>query len=134
MELRHNQPVTLNLTIDPAAAEAPYEQVRAQIAEQARSGLLPVGHRLPTVRALAEELGLAANTVAKAYRALETDGVVETRGRNGTVVAAAGDAADRQAANAAAVYVAQARRLGLTRAAALAAVREALRAEYGDRG
>ncbi|MFC7306929.1 GntR family transcriptional regulator [Streptomyces monticola] len=109
---------------------APYEQVRAQISEQARSGALPVGYKLPTVRGLAESLGLAANTVAKAYRALEADGVIETRGRNGTFVAAAGDAAARRAADAAAEYATQAKRLGLDRAAALAAVQDALRAAY----
>ena len=93
----------------------PYEQVRAQISEQARSGVLPVGYRLPTVRGLAESLGLAANTVAKAYRALESDGVIETRGRNGTFVAAAGSAAERELASAAQAYVERARRLGLGR-------------------
>ncbi|MEV5085276.1 GntR family transcriptional regulator, partial [Streptomyces sp. NPDC056159] len=79
--------MTLKIHIEDGAP--PYEQVRAQISEQARSGALPVGYRLPTVRGLAESLGLAANTVAKAYRALEADGVIETRGRNGTFVAAA---------------------------------------------
>ena len=123
--------MTLNIAIDSDAAVAPYEQLRSQISEQARSGLLPVGYRLPTVRGLAEDLGLAANTVAKAYRALESDGVIETRGRNGTFIAAAGDAADRQAAAAAAAYAEQARRLGLTRADALSAVQDALRAAYG---
>ncbi|MGV9905342.1 GntR family transcriptional regulator, partial [Streptomyces sp. NPDC003388] len=77
--------MSLKIHIDDSAP--PYEQVRAQISEQARSGALPVGYRLPTVRGLAESLGLAVNTVAKAYRALEGDGVIETRGRNGTVVA-----------------------------------------------
>nr|BBJ54824.1 hypothetical protein SAVMC3_74530 [Streptomyces avermitilis] len=76
--VRDNHSVTLKIVIE--AGGAPYEQVRAQIAEQARSGELPVGYRLPTVRGLAESLGLAANTVAKAYRALESDGVIETRG------------------------------------------------------
>jgi DNA-binding transcriptional regulator YhcF (GntR family) len=122
--------VTLNIRIVEGAA--PYEQVRAQISEQARSGALPVGYRLPTVRGLAEELGLAANTVAKAYRALETDGVIETRGRNGTFVAAAGSAAEREAAAAAAVYAERVRRLGLSEAEALAAARDALRAVYGE--
>jgi DNA-binding transcriptional regulator YhcF (GntR family) len=122
---------TLRLTIDPDAADAPFEQVRTQIAEQARSGALPVGFKLPTVRGLAEELALAANTVAKAYRALESDGVIETRGRNGTFVAAAGEAADQQAAAAAQAYAQRAHRLGLDRAAALAAAEEALRATYG---
>jgi DNA-binding transcriptional regulator YhcF (GntR family) len=82
------------------------------------------------VRGLAEELGLAANTVAKAYRALESDGVIETRGRNGTFVAAAGSAAEREAASAAQAYAERVHRLGLSESAALDAVRDALRAAY----
>ncbi|MBK3574108.1 GntR family transcriptional regulator [Streptomyces sp. MBT65] len=121
--------MTLKIHIDDSAA--PYEQIRAQISEQARSGALPVGYRLPTVRGLAESLGLAANTVAKAYRALETDGVIETRGRNGTLVAAAGSAAEREASLAAQAYAEKVRRLGLAEADAEAAVRDALRAAYG---
>ncbi|MEU1540362.1 GntR family transcriptional regulator [Actinacidiphila glaucinigra] len=122
--------MSLKITVRPDAATAPYEQLREQIADQARSGALPVGYRLPTVRGLADDLGLAANTVAKAYRALETDGVIETRGRNGTFVAAAGDAAAREAAAAASAYAQRVRRLGLDRGAAEAAVGEALRAAY----
>jgi DNA-binding transcriptional regulator YhcF (GntR family) len=128
--VRDNRRVTLRIDIDDGAP--PYEQVRAQISEQARSGVLPVGYRLPTVRGLAESLGLAANTVAKAYRALEGDGVIETRGRNGTFVAAAGPAAEREAASAAQEYASRARRLGVTREDAEAAVRDALRAAYGS--
>ncbi|MEU3143705.1 MULTISPECIES: GntR family transcriptional regulator [unclassified Streptomyces] len=120
--------MTLKIHIDDSAP--PYEQVRVQISEQARSGVLPVGHRLPTVRGLAQSLGLAANTVAKAYRALEADGVIETRGRNGTFVAAAGSAAEREVAVAARAYAERARRLGLDEDAALAAARDALRAAY----
>ncbi|WP_225845818.1 GntR family transcriptional regulator [Streptomyces sp. HPF1205] len=123
--------MSLEITIDPDAATAPYEQLRARIAEEARTGRLPVGYKLPTVRGLAEQLGLAANTVAKAYRALETDGVIETRGRHGTYVAA-GDARAREVAAAATAYVDRTRRLGLDRDAARAAVEEALRAAYGD--
>lgn len=126
--VRDNRSVTLKIHIDEGAA--PYEQVRAQISEQARSGALPVGYKLPTVRGLAEELGLAANTVAKAYRALESDGVIETRGRNGTFVAAAGSAAEREAASAAQAYAERVHRLGLSESAALDAVRDALRAAY----
>ncbi|MEC4020761.1 GntR family transcriptional regulator [Streptomyces sp. H27-D2] len=125
--------MSLKITIVPAAATAPFEQVRTQIADQARGGALPVGYKLPTVRGLAEELGLAANTVAKAYRALESDGVIETRGRNGTFVAAASPAAQRESAAAAAVYAQRVRRLGLDREGALAAVEDALRAAYSDR-
>lgn len=123
--------MTLQITIDPASATAPFEQLRSQVAEQARSGALPVGDKLPTVRGLAEELGLAANTVAKAYRALEADGVIETRGRHGTFIAAAGDAAAREAAAAASAYAQRVRRLGLDRDAARSAVEDALRAAYG---
>ena len=79
--------MSLKITVDPTSATAPFEQLREQIAGQARAGVLPVGYRMPTVRGLAETLGLAANTVAKAYRALESDGVIETRGRHGTFIA-----------------------------------------------
>ncbi|MBO0653310.1 GntR family transcriptional regulator [Streptomyces triculaminicus] len=122
--------MALQMTVDPDAAEPPFEQIRARIAERARSGALPVGYKLPTVRGFAEELGLAANTVAKAYRALEADGVIETRGRNGTFIAARGDTAEREAATAAAAFAQRAHRLGLDQEAALAAAREALRAVY----
>jgi DNA-binding transcriptional regulator YhcF (GntR family) len=119
------------LRIDHAAATPPYEQLRSQIAEQARSGELPAGLKLPTVRALAEQLGLAANTVARAYRELEADGVVETHGRRGTQVAAVGDTAHRLAAGAAAEYADRAHRLGITRDEAQAAVSGALDLVYG---
>ncbi|GHF40738.1 GntR family transcriptional regulator [Streptomyces mashuensis] len=124
--------MALQISVDPDAPEPPYEQIRAGIAERARSGALPVGYKLPTVRGFAEELGLAANTVAKAYRALEADGVIETRGRNGTFVAAPGDTAAREAAAAARAFAERARRLGLDRDTALGAVQDALRAVYGD--
>jgi DNA-binding transcriptional regulator YhcF (GntR family) len=126
--VRENHGVTVRIHIQDGTP--PYEQVRAQIAEQARSGELPVGYRLPTVRGLAETLGLAANTVAKAYRALEADGVIETRGRNGTVVAAAGSAAEKEVAAAAAAFAERARRLGVGEEVALDAVRDALRAVF----
>ncbi|MCX3063116.1 GntR family transcriptional regulator [Streptomyces beihaiensis] len=124
--------MTLKIDIEiDAGGPAPYEQVRARLAEMVRSGALPVGYKLPTVRGFAQELGLAANTVAKAYRALEADGVIETRGRNGTFVAAAAqDAAGREAAAAALVFAERARRLGLSEDAALSAARDALRAAY----
>lgn len=120
----------MKLTIDPQSATAPYEQLRSQIAAQARAGGLPVGYRLPTVRGLAGELGLAPNTVAKAYRTLETDGVIETRGRKGSFIAAATSGAEREAAHAAEEFARRAHRLGLDRQAALAAAEEALRAVY----
>ncbi|MFB6821406.1 GntR family transcriptional regulator [Streptomyces virginiae] len=121
----------LKITIDGSAGSAaPYEQLRAQIADRARSGKLPAGFKLPTVRGLAEELGLAANTVAKAYRALEADAVIETRGRNGTFIAAAGEGAAREAASAAQAFAERVHRLGLTEVEAVSAATEALRARY----
>ena len=101
------------IPLDPGASEPPYEQLRRQIAVRAATGELPAGTRLPTVRALAAELGLAVNTVAKTYRALETDGVVITEGRRGTFVSPRAAARREEAAEAAAAYVAAARRLGL---------------------
>lgn len=100
------------IRVDQAAGTPPYEQVRTQIATLVRSGALPVGTRLPTVRKLAEDLGLAVNTVARSYKELEADGVIETRGRHGTFVAAVTNA-EQDAAEAAAVYVDRVRRLGL---------------------
>jgi DNA-binding transcriptional regulator YhcF (GntR family) len=123
--------MSLKIAVDHDVAAPPYEQLRGQIAEEARAGRLPVGYKLPTVRGLAEQLGLAANTVAKAYRALEADGVIETRGRHGTYIAA-GDARSREVAAAAAAYVERTRRLGLDGDAARAAVEEALRAAHGS--
>ena len=77
----------LLVTIDLQAAEPPYEQVRAQLAGLIGRGSLAEGDRLPTVRALAADLGLAVNTVARAYKELEAEGLVATRSRAGTVVA-----------------------------------------------
>ncbi len=108
------------LPLDPSADRPPYEQLRIQIASRAASGELPPGTRLPTVRALAAELALATNTVAKAYRALEADGVLVAEGRRGTFVALSAPADSREAEEAAAAYVAVARRLGLGLTEALA--------------
>ena len=101
------------LRIDLASSEAPYEQVRRQIAEAAAAGMLAPGHKLPTVRRLATDLGIAANTVARAYRELEADGVVETHGRNGTLVATR-RIGDADAGDAAMTYVRTARTRGLS--------------------
>ena len=74
------------ITLDLSAAEPPYEQVRRQIAGHIATGALRAGDRLPTIRALAGDLGIAANTVGRAYKELEAAGLVETRRRTGTSV------------------------------------------------
>jgi DNA-binding transcriptional regulator YhcF (GntR family) len=112
------------LVVDPGSSEPPFEQVRRQLAAGAADGSLPAGHKLPTVRQLAADLGLAVNTVARAYRELEADGVIETHGRRGTFVAGA-VAADDDTRDAAAGYAERARRAGLSRDQALRLVEDA---------
>jgi GntR family transcriptional regulator len=92
-----------------------FEQVRLRMIEAVRDGTLPAGTRLPTVRELAGQLGLAVNTVARAYRELEAAGIVETRGRFGTFVASS-DPADAAMTAAAGAFVAAARAVGLGKA------------------
>lgn len=99
--------------LDASSDLPPYEQLRVQLASRVAAGEIAAGTRLPTVRALAAELHLAVNTVARVYRELEADGVVVTEGRRGTFVALSEAAGGDQAAQAAAAYVATARRLGL---------------------
>ena len=114
----------MRLDVDASSGVPPFEQVREGIRVQLESGELPPGHRLPPVRALADSLGLATNTVARAYKELEALGVVETRGRAGTFVAGRGvSSAVRSAASS---YVASVRTLGLSDDDALDAVRRAL--------
>lgn len=111
------------LRIDPDSAVPPYEQLRTQIAGMTVTGELAAGQKLPTVRQLATDLGLAANTAARAYRELEADGVISTQGRRGTFIRSTmlddggGDdpGAARQAAQS---FASAARRSGLSLAEA----------------
>ena len=114
------------LTVDSTSPVPPFEQVRSQLAEQIAAGVLVVGTRLPTVRRLAEDLGLAVNTVHRAYQELEAAGLVETRGRGGTVVTANGDQLELQLQQAAEAFAAVARQTGTDRTHALRIVRAAL--------
>lgn len=82
------------LVVDPLAKEAAYQQIHAQIALATQAGDLPCGTRLPSVRKLASELGLAPNTVAKAIKSLESAGIVITKGRHGTFIAAVSEVID----------------------------------------
>ncbi|AMB58641.1 GntR family transcriptional regulator [Microterricola viridarii] len=113
------------LQIDPSGASAPFEQLREQLAAAISTGELAPGTRLPTVRRLAGDLGLAPNTVARSFRALESDGLIETRGRLGSFVAERGDAVERAARQAARDYLERMRELGVPADAAAEYVRRA---------
>lgn len=97
----------VTLAVEPASAEPPFRQLKTQIIEAVRRGALTPGTRMPAVRTLAEEVGVAANTSAKVYRELEEAGVLEGRGRSGTFVSAA-DVPGATLARAAAEFAEQA--------------------------
>jgi DNA-binding transcriptional regulator YhcF (GntR family) len=109
------------IDLDDTSSVPPYEQIRSQFAAQVANGDLQPGDRLPTVRRLAEDLRLAPNTVARAYRELEQAGVIETRGRSGSYVT--GDQVMSRAKAAAVAYLAETKALGLSAADALELVR-----------
>ncbi|PWI08906.1 GntR family transcriptional regulator [Streptomyces sp. NWU339] len=117
-----------SIRVDHASPVPPYEQVRAQLADLISVGRLRQGDRLPSVRQLASDLGLANNTVVRAYRELESAGLVRTRRGSGTQVIAPTAATDSKAklAEHARTYAAAAGRLGVSNEEALAAIRHAL--------
>lgn len=112
------------LVVDLDSGVAPWRQVRDQLVQFIAGGMLPVGTRLPAIRQLATDLGLAAGTVARAYRELEADGVLHTARRRGTVVARA-PAEPNPLQALADTYATRARTLGADLDGALAAVRRA---------
>ncbi len=125
------------LTVDTAGPVPPYEQIRAQLADLIRHGVLEPGDRLPPVRQLAADLGLAVGTVARAYRELEVAGEVRTRRGAGTRVAVARVSSagerDRLLDGYADSYVAQARRLGVDDRGLVRAVQQAAARAEADR-
>lgn len=78
----------MNLVIDKASDVPLYEQIRDQIEALVRDGLLLVGTRLPSVRQLADELGVSKNTVNQAYDELVARQLAESRRGSGTFIAA----------------------------------------------
>lgn len=109
------------LVLDPGSPIPAYEQIRAQIAAAIEDGSLSPAVQLPTVRRLASDLGLAVNTVARAYRELELAGLIETRGRHGTFVAGSGTR--EFAVEAARTFLEQMRELGMSPAETSALLR-----------
>ncbi len=111
--------MTVELRLDPVDPTPPYEQLRRQLRAVIESGTLAPQTRLPTVRQLAADLGVAAGTVMRAYAALEVEGFLVTRRGGGTAVSDAPPALSdpertRRLAELAISLVAQARRLAAT--------------------
>jgi GntR family transcriptional regulator len=75
------------LDVDTRSGVPIYVQIVEGVRHAVEVGALRTGERLPTVRALAEELTVAPNTVVKAYNELQRDGLIESRPGAGTVVA-----------------------------------------------
>ncbi|MGW3206512.1 GntR family transcriptional regulator [Streptomyces sp. NPDC001135] len=115
--------------VDTTSPVPPYEQIRAQLAALISSGRLTEGERLPTVRQLAADLGLAAGTVARAYRELEAASLIRTRRGAGTRVAPPPPGAHRRGtaelADGTRDFVAWAAALGFAEDDVLEAVRRA---------
>lgn len=76
----------MELVIDIDDVVPLFAQLIAQIKRAVRSGTLRPGDPLPSIRQLAHDLELNNKTVAKAYRLLERDSVIQTRGYRGTFV------------------------------------------------
>lgn len=114
------------VVVDLLDPTPPYEQLRRQFALLIETGQLGTGERLPPVRQLARDLGLATGTVGRAYRELEATGLVRTRRGGGTTVSGSGrhtpEVVAGRLAAAAETYAAQARSLGVTPEEAVAAV------------
>lgn len=119
--------------IDSTSAVPPFEQVRQQIADLIRSGALIEGQKLPPVRQLASDLGLANGTVARAYQELEAAGLVMTKRAAGTRIAPAAtlsrDARGDALAHYAREYLRAGHRLGASNAELVEALTAALEAD-----
>ena len=76
----------IEFTLDGRSGVSPYLQVVHQVRQALRLGLLRVGDQLPTVKDVVATLAINPNTVLKAYRELERDGLVAARPGVGTFV------------------------------------------------
>lgn len=116
----------IEVVVDADNGLAPWRQVHDQLVRLITAGSLPAGTRLPTIRQLARDLGLAPGTIARTYRELELAGLVHTGRARGTVVAETASI-DPTAAllNLARDYATAAQALGIDAATAADAVRAA---------
>jgi DNA-binding transcriptional regulator YhcF (GntR family) len=78
----------IRFRVDGRSAMPPYLQIVQQVRQALRMGVLAVGDQLPSVREVVAATVVNANTVLKAYRDLEREGLVEARAGQGTFVRA----------------------------------------------
>jgi GntR family transcriptional regulator len=76
----------MDITIDIDNPVPQFEQLMEQIKAAVTAGVLKPGAALPSIRQLANDLGLNSKTVAKAYKLLERDSIIEMKGYRGTYV------------------------------------------------
>ena len=119
-------------TLDPTSRVPLSTQLRESLARDIEDGRLLPGERLPPVRELATSLGIAPNTVAKAYRELVGAGLLVGRGRRGTFVSDRLPIPltdrERRLTEAAVAYARRSRQIGVSTDEAIRAVRRALEA------
>lgn len=84
----------MRFLIDNKSGVPFYRQIVEQVKFAVARGSLETGDRLPTVRQLAVDLAINPNTVVRAYRQLEIEGVLETQQGSGTFVGRARPAID----------------------------------------
>ena len=105
--------------LDHGSGVSPYQQIVRQVRHALRLGLLDIGDQLPTVKDVVAQLAINPNTVLKAYRELEREGLVEARRGLGTFVrrtlGGGGAAADTPLRAELADWAARARKAGLER-------------------
>lgn len=118
----------LRVTVDADSGVAPWRQVYDQIVRAIVTGALADGAKLPPIRQLARDLGLASGTIARVYRELEAGGLVATGRAKGTLVTAPTERPNRAGLlrEAAMDFAARARELDAGQAEAVDAVRAAM--------
>lgn len=115
LSLDRNSPV-------PASTQI-FDQIRSLVA----AGTISAGHQLPTIRQMARDLGVAPGTVARTYRDLESAGITEGRGRNGTFIASEASVdRDQEVNHAVKEFALRVRQLGIPPQEALQRAREAM--------
>lgn len=122
------------VSIDTTSPVPVYEQLRSQLQRLIVSGQVPAGTRLPTIRQLAADLGLASATVSRVYELLANDGWVVGAGRRGTLVQhhSADNTADLEVHRAVEHLALIARQLGLDRPALIDLLDKALATPDSD--